>query len=76
MLNNFAGSRLNLESPDNLKDFQPLDRVTLNCSLTHIHLLICDLGDLYEDSYYVSSHKLKTIPDFDMKAFLSLPYHI
>ena len=49
---------------------ESLDRVTLTCSLSRLHLIVCDMSDLYDDSHYILSHQLKVIHDFDIKVLI------
>ncbi len=55
MLNDYTGNRMSISS---LNEFtESLDRVTLTCSLSHLHLVICDMSDLYDDPHYIVSHQ-------------------
>ena len=40
--------------------------VIVSCKVTKLHLLVCDMNDLYDKSHYVSDHKLKVRHDFDL----------
>ena len=68
MLNDYTGNRMSISS---LNEFtESLDRVTLTCSLSHLHLVICDMSDLYDDPHYIVSHQLKVNHDFDIKVLI------
>ena len=74
MLNDYTGNRMSISS---LNEFtESLDRVTLTCSLSHLHLVICDMSDLYDDPHYIVSHQLKVIHDFDIKVLIFVIHNL
>ena len=68
VLNNYTGNRVTVSPKNDMTE--TLDRVTVTCSFSHIHLIACDMSDLYDDAHYVLSHQLKVIQDFDIKVLV------
>lgn len=76
VLNNFSTTRLSVlhglpEAPIPTKDSS--EPILVSCNISKLHVIVCDLMDLYTDSRYVNAHKLKVLHDTDLTLILSFP---
>lgn len=76
VLNNFSTTRLSVlhglpEAPIPTKDSS--EPILVSCNISKLHIIVCDLMDLYTDSRYVNAHKLKVLHDTDLTLILSFP---
>ena len=74
VLNNFSSNHLKPD-PSLLIDseeevIETIDRVTLTGEISRLHVVVCDMSDLYEDMHYVNTHKLKVLQDIDIKVYM------
>lgn len=76
VLNNFSTTRLSIlhglpEAPILTKDSD--EPILVSCSVSKLHIIVCDLMDLYTEPRYVNAHKLKVLHDTDLTLILSFP---
>ena len=71
VLNNFSSnpptSNTQLLIDSDTEVIETIDRVTLTGEISRLHVVVCDMSDLYEDMHYVNTHKLKVLQDVDIK---------
>ena len=78
VLNNFSSnpptSNTQLLIDSDTEVIETIDRVTLTGEISRLHVVVCDMSDLYEDMHYVNTHKLKVLQDVDIKVSMWMSY--